>query len=540
MFFFGPRPTAKSCYRSMFFLWNVIFLHPPGKFHAFYYTFKDFGQAGLCREDLWFTVCCLRSNKVNQLDGGLSALTKEVVQLFNQFRTGLLLTFPNERGNEREFLFAQVRCLVGDEGALKSMYSVKGASGTIPCLFCWNIVQARSTLAEHDSSGYLQPHTCTNVDLIKSRSDADFANAALLLTTEKTRRNKKDFETLEQSLGINFCKEGVLFSPSCHLKPIADTMYDWLHVYLVNGIFQAHFGHVMPHLATVGFGNAALVAFLKTFTVPKFQAHNMKAAIQTFEKSKSKEAWKPAASEALCMYPLLRIAVLEKRDRMNDAVAHSFLLLCGVLDLLVSIAKDGQVNPERLAVLIVRHLEAYVAAFGADEFFPKCHYSIHLPELFRKHGTLISCWTHERKHKQLKMWANNLSNAGPWFEGSVLREVTQTCINTLSSFSPLSVVLIAPQPCKKHLKDTVLEVWGTMDVVSSTGANVNGLTVYSGDVVLLELDGAECVAEVVIHLQLPNNAVYSIVTPWHGLGNNIFKADDASRFAETKKLAFPW
>ena len=122
------------------------------------------------------------------------------------------------------------------------------------------------------------------------------------------------------------------------------------------------------------------------------------------------------------------------------------------------------------------------------------------------------------------MWANNLSNAGPWFEGSVLREVTQTCINTLSSFSPLSVVLIAPQPCKKQLKDTVLEVWGSMDVVSSTGANVNGLTVYSGDVVLLELDGAECVAEVVIHLQLPNNAVYSIITPWHGLGNNIFKA----------------
>ena len=56
---------------------------------------------------------------------------------------------------------------------------------------------------------------------------------------------------------------------------------------------------------------------------------------------------------------------------MNDAVAHSFLLLCGVLDLLVSIAKDGQVNPERLADLIVRHLEAYVAAFGGDEFFSK-------------------------------------------------------------------------------------------------------------------------------------------------------------------------
>ena len=68
---------------------------------------------------------------------------------------------------------------------------------------------------------------------------------------------------------------------------------------------------------------------------------------------------------------------------------------------------------------------------------------------------------------------------------------------------------------------------------------MNGLTVYSGDVVLLELDGSDCVAEVVLHLQLPNGTVYSIITPWHRLGNNMFKAGDGSRFAETKKLVLP-
>lgn len=36
---------------------------------------------------------------VNLLDGGLSVLTREVVQLFDQFRTGLLATLANERGN---------------------------------------------------------------------------------------------------------------------------------------------------------------------------------------------------------------------------------------------------------------------------------------------------------------------------------------------------------------------------------------------------------------------------------------------------------
>ena len=140
--FIFPRVDTTPCFCGM------SCLPPPGKFHAFYWSIKDYGQAGLCREDLWFTTCCLRSNKVNLLDGGLSALTREVVALFDRFKSGVLLTFLSGW----EFLFGSVSVLVGDEGALKSMYAVKGASGTIPCIFCWNVVQARSTLADHDET----------------------------------------------------------------------------------------------------------------------------------------------------------------------------------------------------------------------------------------------------------------------------------------------------------------------------------------------------------------------------------------------------
>ena len=79
----------------------------PGKFHAFYWTFKDF---------------LAKLASVGKTCGSQHVVydpkksTSWTVQLFDQFRTGLLLDVWE--GNEREFLFAQVRCLVGDEGAL--------------------------------------------------------------------------------------------------------------------------------------------------------------------------------------------------------------------------------------------------------------------------------------------------------------------------------------------------------------------------------------------------------------------------------------
>ena len=117
-------------------------------------------------------------------------------------------------------------------------------------------------------------------------------------------RTKKQFEILEQSLGINYTPEGMLFDESLDLKPISHTMYDWLHIYLVNGLFVTQVNLMLEILGRCGCRHGDATAFFKTFSGPKEQASNLKAAVQTFEKSKTKDAWKPAASEVLCIYPL--------------------------------------------------------------------------------------------------------------------------------------------------------------------------------------------------------------------------------------------
>lgn len=68
-----------------------------GKFHTFYWNIKQHGQAGLTREDLWFTVCLLRSNAVTRVQGGLSQVTKQVVDLFSSLNNGLVVTVNGER-----------------------------------------------------------------------------------------------------------------------------------------------------------------------------------------------------------------------------------------------------------------------------------------------------------------------------------------------------------------------------------------------------------------------------------------------------------
>ena len=476
---------------------------------------------------------------MGRLQGGVSCLTKVITQLFTPLESGLLLTLHSGR---KVFLFGRLRCLIGDEAALKAMWAVKGAAGTLPCLFCWNVVQARSDLHLSDPSSTLVPHTCFDIGQLQLRTDAELAAAALMLSSEKPLRTKKAFETLEQSLGINFNPDGMLFHPDCPLKPIEHTMFDWLHVYLVNGIFQCEINLLPPVLAANGRSHAALCQFMKSFQAPQDQKSNLTGAIKTFEKSKTKDGWKPFASEVLCTYPLLRLFVMDTAfvQEGHILMASSFLLLCRILDLLSMIGKDVQVDAVTLEGLIQRHLTAFKNAHGEDELVPKFHYALHLPPLLRQHGLLISCWTHERKHKSLKLFANQVSNAGTWYEMSVLREVTHSAINCILDFKPSDIRLQKPKPSRK-MKCAILELdfLRCMDgAFVATVADIHGLTCHAGDVALLRLDGSECVGRVHLHADLSGGILWSVVSIWEAMGNNRFKITSHGRWVETRHLVF--
>ena len=485
---------------------------------------------GLTREDLWHTCCILRSHNVAKLAGGVSALTAEIVKHFLPLAQGLLL-------HDGTWLFAKLHCLIGDEAALKSMWNIKGAAGTVPCLFCWNVVQRRSELHLHDRSSNLVPHTCFDTARLKLRSDRDFRDAISLLSAEQATRSKAEFAKLEQSLGINYHPLGMLSFRECPLQPVSSTMFDWLHIYLVNGIFQAETNLLLPLLKQkCGLSHDAICGFLRSFEASKSQKSNYKAAILTFEKSKSKEGWKPSASECLSVYSVLRMLVLEHqvRDPVMRKASQSFLHLCSILDKLCLINKDGTVQSLELAGLVRKHLVAFSEVYAEEHLVPKFHYSLHLAPLLQRHSMLISCFTHERKHKELKRWSNQLANAGSWFEASVLKEVTHSAINTLMTFEPRQIIVRAAKPAS-GFRELPLELqWlQKCDAKVSKAIAIYGMTVTSGDIVAFMLNGALTIGKVMLHIQCHQAPPFTMVQVGHG-GKNKFTFSTLAQIVESE------
>lgn len=262
-------------------------------------------------------------------------------------------------------------------------------------------MSAASGLQHTDTSGLLAPHTCLQLERFQSRTDRSCLEATQLLVREKDRRTKKDFEKLEQSLGVNHAPSGLIASEL--ISPISSTMYDWMHCYFIGGIFLINMQNMF---GAFNWKSLDMFSRLETLKWPKDWAARGRACIAFFDGKKSFKDIKPAASECLTLYPILRSFVLEAVPQIRDQNARlaigSFVRCCAVLDLLQRIGKDERVMPDDLKRAIVEHLESYQKAFGDKDWTPKFHFCIHLPMLLQKHNLLVSCWVHERKHRMLE------------------------------------------------------------------------------------------------------------------------------------------
>ena len=66
----------------------------------------------------------------------------------------------------------------------------------------------------------------------------------------------------------------------------------------------------------------------------------------------------------------------------------------------------GTIPEDTLKMAIETFLALFVQAFGAAELTPKLHWLLHYDEELAHHGTLFSCFVHERKHNMIKRYAN--------------------------------------------------------------------------------------------------------------------------------------
>lgn len=510
------------------------------KLISFYWSFTDFSSA-LSSEDIWLHVCSIRANVARNLEGGWSRLFHLVVMSFfsppYDVSKGIMLDL---KGHDPVMIKAKIGQVIGDEAALQGCWSFKGASGTMCCFLCRNITLDRLEVAKHDQSGHLLSHTCLDLGRIKWQTDASIQECVQLLKRFAGTVTQQHFNRMQQSVGINFEPNGALFSDDLDGLfldgPVSVTHYDWMHCYVVSGIWNTEAGYFLETIKAIT-PVKSIHQFLKGLTWPKtISSRGMTGKTCLVKHEADGSEVKCSASEALSVFPAFRLFVLEKiQDGVSpevDLAKRSFLALCQVLDLLSS----RQYNKETLQDAIMLHLTCRLRAYGASKFQPKCHYAVHLPFFLAESHQLQACWVHERKHKELKRFATDASNAN-LSRGWELGLLKQAVLSQLNGLDEANFIrrqrLGASKPVPSDLAGHVRALLQLVPFVPAT-INMSNQCFLEGerqvwalDIVLMsDPGGAEQVGEVWFFVSVNDTPQYVCWCPFDTLGNNRFRRKD--------------
>ena len=106
------------------------------------------------------------------------------------------------------------------------------------------------------------------------------------------------------------------------------------------------------------------------------------------------EGFRGSASEGLSVYGIIRsylqhYDVLNHHDEDVQLAAHSFLLLCELLDFLKTTMTGMQHNHQMLKRLVLSHLRSFAACYGEEHMIPKHHFTLHLHAFLAQHQVLL-------------------------------------------------------------------------------------------------------------------------------------------------------
>jgi hypothetical protein len=508
------------------------------KVQAVYWSFAELGAQWLSSELSWFVLTVVRSSVVNRMAGGMSTLLNIVLQSFfkqphDLFDNGIVL----HTVAGRSMLFATLGCMISDESAIKQSWACKGSSGTMLCLCCRNVVAADSELHNYEATGSLVPSTETDVSKFALHADASIRDVVSLLRRSKLVLNIGQFNKLQQACGFNWCPTGLLASaPLANIiKPISMTMWDWMHIYIVNGTFNLEVGLLLGRLARVSVTYKNMHNFVQGFVWPARLSSRSASGIEVFEKRTGKvdDPLKCSASECLSVYGVLRLYLMQhvhsRFDIHIDRACECCYLICHVLDLLLAIPK-GQITVAALQCAIDAHSKAFQNVYGTSHWIPKHHYALHLPAMMKRHKFLLTCFVHERKHKIIKRLANQLHNTSAKFEASILEDAHNCQMSCLSdpamlpnSTTHLTHKRKAPTALTKVVQEelnTVAEVWTSAECVFAPMQKAS-----RGDVAVALVENQLRVVEIWFHVQVESTCL-TCVSCWTKLGNNCYQVEN--------------
>ena len=180
----------------------------------------------LKNQHAWLPVAIVQSACLSKLRGGSSAI---MVAILKQ-----VVTVENERGfwlsTGLFFRQSQEAWFLGDHDAVRSVLSLKGSAGIRPCVYCKNIVSAKSSLTEYED--------CLK-DISASSGFAVASDEEIFALCDKMLRpcTKRELDLQERCSGITYVRGSLLFDHMERSKlPPSRIMYDFMHTYLHNGV----------------------------------------------------------------------------------------------------------------------------------------------------------------------------------------------------------------------------------------------------------------------------------------------------------------
>jgi len=438
-------------------------------------------------------------------------------------------------------LFARLCALLGDEKALKEIVRFKGAAGRLPCGICKNICSA----AWADREGLVgdwMPLFSLNVVAMRFHTDGSIKRIfERLQWAHDTNMPITHFTELERRLGYAYSPHALVMAAFLNFGAVTCLMFDWMHVYLVKGIFTWEAGKIMYWLFKEGnrlklphVTYADLHEYLQRWQWPKALASPHDLCNERHAHSHlENQALGGTASELLSVAPVLaryldKVVAKTPLGEACKAMIKSCLACVDVVELLQCVART-HVDPKVLHDAILAHLGAHQEAYGTDDWKPKHHMAIHLPIMLERFGTLISCFVMERRHQSVRM-RQLARKTLDRYEGGLICEITNDSLAAWAA-DGLTEGLVNAHPAGRRLRRAVFAAVGIhpgfeMPLLTATKAYVNGCRITHGDVVLVckpelfvqwrartsPVRRWGC-AEVWCHIEFEGDA-YTFVSPW--------------------------
>ena len=484
---------------------DAFSVHLSRKVQVVYWSFLEFGHF-LSNENSWMLATAKRSSEVAKTAGQMSKVMGTVSKLFvaddsNFHATGILVKLATGR---KIRIFADIAMFIQDGGAHKATFHCKGDAGSRFCMLCRNVFSIKSELGIADAAELGDDGYRTTIITTKGLHMA--TNEEVIESVERVHHFKgidrpELFEERQIANGFSWSPYNLLLDPDLqgHIKPADQFCHDWMHCLFQSGVWNVTVFLVLSALAKAGFKKAypQLRDYLYTWQAPQKFGGKYQKLWKLFENSRQSanndaKKFKCQAGAALSLFAVLHCYFSWHADKI-PAEVDVYQSLCDLIELFLA-ANRSTITAEEIVKGVENFLAKFCRVFGYNKQTPKFHWFLHFGRHYKKFETLLSCFVHERKHKVLKRYCENMRNTIV-FEVSVLSEVCNHLMQAMVN-DPFddTIGLISPHQAPKADAAYLIDLLGLTDKaaafkVSSNARHSTISYISCGDVVLYRVGG---------------------------------------------------